>query len=114
MTKMVWTQKFCKTLYLCFVIGLIVASEPVVGRTVGIGSPVKDSQSHFTGILGRSIAVQMDLTIRGDSVSGSYYYEKVGTPLNLSGSISQEGRITIDEVDENDKKTVIFQELSTT
>ena len=106
---MVWTQKFCKTLYLCFVLGLIVASEPVVGRTVGIASPVKDSQSHFTGILGRSIAVQMDLTIRGDSVSGSYYYEKVGKLLNLSGSISQDGRITIDEVDENDKKTGTFK-----
>jgi len=55
------------------------------------------------------MAVQMELAISSGSISGIYYYEKIGEPLELKGNISQNGKSTIDEIDEKGQKTGTFR-----
>jgi hypothetical protein len=53
----------------------------------------------------------MELVIQAasGSISGSYYYEKIGRPLELNGNISRDEKITMDETDEQDHKTGTFR-----
>lgn len=41
--------------------------------------------AYFRGTIGDSTAVQMSLTIRGEEVTGWYMYDRIGTPLTLTG-----------------------------
>jgi Deacetylase PdaC/Protein of unknown function (DUF3298) len=107
MTKMTRTHKFVATLCFSF-IGRLVVVSALVGPTPGIASPVNDSRSYYIGILGR-VAVQMDLRVSAGDISGTYYYERVGKPLGLRGNISQDGKVTINEVDEKGQKTGTFR-----
>jgi hypothetical protein len=49
----------------------------------------------------------MTLSQNGKSLSGSYYYEKVGKPITLSGGINGQ-QFTLKEYDENGKSTGTF------
>ena len=41
---------------------------------------------HLAGSIGGKLAVQMELHIDGEQVSGHYWYETIGTPLELAGT----------------------------
>jgi hypothetical protein len=67
------------------------------------------------GKIGEDIYITADLTKRRDSVtqksriSGSYYYDKVGMPLNLSGDISDSGAFELNETNSKGDVTVTFK-----
>ena len=59
---------------------------------------VSEKRYYFTGTVGPGNKVQMDLVFDGEDVNGSYYYDKRGIPLSLSGSYDKESSVlTISE-----------------
>jgi hypothetical protein len=65
--------------------------------TVGWGLAETYHRFYYLGTIGDSLTVQMDLRIEGERVTGSYFYNRVGQPLDLEGTIDQEGRVVIAE-----------------
>ena len=47
---------------------------------------------HFAGSIGGKLAVQMELHVEDGKVSGRYWYETIGTPLELAGTFA-DGRM---------------------
>jgi len=67
-----------------------------------------DYRHYYTGTLGDALAIQMDIQVKSNSVSGKYYYESRGIPLSLSGKIDLDGNIMLDEYDDKQRKTGTF------
>lgn len=58
------------------------------------------------GIAGKNI--QMTLTRSGDKLSGTYFYQKIGKDLQLSGTIDADGNFKLEETAPNGAKTGTF------
>jgi hypothetical protein len=74
---------------------------------------------YYLGRVGE-YAVQLELTLNGDEVTGSYYYNFIGAPIELrgkqTGDLTETGQpYTVEELDENGKVVATFEgELSST
>ncbi len=56
------------------------------------------SKYYYIGSIGDGLSIQMELSLEGSDVQGSYYYNKYGTPIDLSGQInSKDSTITLTE-----------------
>lgn len=64
---------------------------------------------YFKGSIGTSLDLQMKLVRTGDQLSGSYFYQRIGTRINLRGKIQPDGNFTLDEFDQAGKQTGMFQ-----
>lgn len=64
---------------------------------------------YFRGSIGSTLGLQMKLTRKGEKVSGSYYYQKIGTRIDLKGTIDKDSNITLEEYDATGKQTGIFK-----
>ena len=64
---------------------------------------------HFKGSIGSSLDLQMKLVRAGDLLAGSYFYQKVGTRINLRGNVDKDGNLTMDEFDQAGKQTGVFK-----
>lgn len=53
----------------------------------------------------------MKLVRTGDQLNGSYFYQKIGTRINLRGIVDKEGNFTLDEFDAAGKQTGVFKGL---
>jgi hypothetical protein len=62
------------------------------------------SRHYYTGTLGKRIAIQMDISVTGEKVSGHYYYDTVGIPLSLSGNLAK-----IEEREPKNRVTGVFR-----
>lgn len=62
------------------------------------------SRYYYTGTIGKKIAIQMDIQIQGQKVSGWYYYDTIGVPFSLSGTLNE-----IEERDSKNRKTGSFR-----
>ncbi|HKY28361.1 MAG TPA: DUF3298 domain-containing protein [Pyrinomonadaceae bacterium] len=80
--------------------------NPPAGGT----TPVAEVK-YFRGSIGSSLGLQMKLTREGDKLWGSYFYQKVGTKIDLKGSIDTNGYVTLEEFDPQGKQTGIFKGL---
>jgi len=54
----------------------------------GTAKALPERGTYFTGVLGKSIRVQVRLEHDKGKVTGEYYYEKYGTPIQLAGTAS--------------------------
>lgn len=63
----------------------------------------------FKGSIGTSLDLQMKLVRAGDQLSGSYFYQRIGTRINLRGKIAPDNNFTLDEFDQAGKQTGVFQ-----
>ena len=45
----------------------------------------------------------MKLVRTGDLLAGSYFYQKIGTRINLRGNVDQGGNLTLEEFDQAGK-----------
>jgi peptidoglycan-N-acetylmuramic acid deacetylase PdaC-like protein/uncharacterized protein DUF3298 len=64
---------------------------------------------YFIGTVGSGNKVQMELIIDSDDVTGSYYYDKKGIPLRLSGTYNAKNeRIKLEEKGDKGLVTGIF------
>src|SRR5215217_2416190 len=76
----------------------------------GGATPVAQTK-HFKGSIGTSLDLQMKLVRTGDQLAGSYFYQKVGTRIDLRGNIDKDGNLTLEEFDQSGKQTGLFKGL---
>ena len=84
------------------------AATPQVADVQGGNTPAPETK-YFKGSIGTSLDLQMKLVRAGDQLSGSYFYQRIGTRINLRGKIAPDGNFTLDEFDEAGKQTGVFQ-----
>ena len=65
----------------------------------------------FTGSIGNALDLQMKLVREGEQLTGSYSYQKVGTKIDLRGSIDKDSNVTLEEFDPGGKQTGVFKGL---
>ena len=68
---------------------------------------------HFKGSIGATLDLQMKLVRNGDQLAGSYFYQKIGTRIDLRGSVDKDGNLTLEEFDKSGKQTGLFKGLWT-
>ena len=73
------------------------------------GTTPAPQTKYFKGSIGTSLDLQMKLVRTGDQLSGSYFYQRIGTRINLRGKIQPDGNFTLDEFDQAGKQTGVFQ-----
>ncbi len=66
---------------------------------------------YFRGSIGSALGLQMKLNRTGDKLSGSYFYQKIGTRIDLRGTVDQNGTVVLEEFDPNGKQTGVFRGL---
>jgi len=98
---------FTKRLHVLVIAALILVVAPTAGPARASASD--ETGNYYIGTLGKS-AVQMELVVEmgSGSISGTYYYEKIGRPLELEGNIRAGEKIILDETDEKQQKTGTF------
>ena len=61
------------------------------------------------GSIGNALDLQMKLVREGEQLTGNYFYQKVGTKIDLRGSIDKDGNVTLEEFDSAGKQTGVFK-----
>ena len=64
---------------------------------------------YFRGSIGSSLDLQMKLLRTGDQLAGSYFYQKVGTRIDVRGNLDKDGSLTLEEFDPSGKQTGVFK-----
>src|SRR5678816_392687 len=75
----------------------------------GGGAATLAEVKYFKGSIGSSLDLQMKLLRAGEQLTGSYSYLKVGTKIDLRGSVDKNGNITLEEFDTTGKQTGLFK-----
>ena len=78
------------------------------------GAAVSAEAKHFKGSIGNTLDLQMKLIKTGDQLTGHYAYQKVGTRIDLRGTVDNTGNILLQEFDPAGKQTGEFKGLWTT
>ncbi len=87
-------------------------ASPVAQLDHSQGGAVPAAQTkHFKGSIGSSLDLQMKLVRTGDQLAGSYFYQKVGTRIDLRGNVDKDGNLTLEEFDKSGKQTGLFKGL---
>ena len=63
----------------------------------------------FKGSIGNALDLQMKLAREGDKLTGAYFYQKVGTKIDLRGSVDKDSNVTLEEFDPAGKQTGFFK-----
>ena len=66
---------------------------------------------YFKGSIGSSLDLRMKLFRTGEQLTGSYYYQKIGTKIDLRGTVDKSGNVTLEEFDTGGKQTGLFKGL---
>ncbi|HJY27912.1 MAG TPA: DUF3298 and DUF4163 domain-containing protein [Pyrinomonadaceae bacterium] len=77
------------------------------------GDATAPQVKHFKGSIGSSLDLQMKLVRTGDLLAGSYFYQKIGTRINLRGNVDRGGNLTLEEFDQAGKQTGLFKGIWT-
>jgi hypothetical protein len=88
------------------------AATPQLANAEGGNTPAPETK-YFKGSIGSSLDLQMKLVRSGDQLSGSYFYQRIGTRINLRGKIEPDGHFVLDEFDQAGKQTGLFKGLWT-
>ena len=92
------------------------ASSPVAGQyhqDAGVTLAIPQTK-FFKGSIGSRLGLQMKLTRDGEQVAGNYFYQKVGTRIDLKGTIDKDNNLTLEEFDSGGKQTGLFKGTWTT
>ena len=68
----------------------------------------------FKGSIGSQLGLQMKLTRNGEQITGNYFYQKIGTRIDLKGTIDKDNNITLEEFDASGKQSGLFKGSWTT
>ena len=68
---------------------------------------------YFKGSIGSALGLQMKLVQDGANLTGVYFYQKIGTRIDLKGSIDTNSHVILEEFDPSGKQTGIFKGLWT-
>src|ERR1044072_5998083 len=86
--------------------------SPELSHAAGGETPAPQTK-YFKGSIGSSLDLQMKLVRAGDQLTGSYFYQKVGTRINLRGNVDKDGNLTLEEFDQAGKQTGLFKGIWT-
>src|SRR6185369_643149 len=86
--------------------------DTVLDHSQGGATPAAQTK-HFKGSIGSSLDLQMKLVRTGDQLAGSYFYQKVGTRIDLRGNVDKDGNLTLEEFDKSGKQTGLFKGIWT-
>ena len=86
------------------------SASPQLDPSQGGATPVAQTR-HFKGSIGSSLDLQMKLVRTGDQLAGSYFYQRVGTRIDLRGNVDKDGNLTLEEFDKSGKQTGLFKGL---
>jgi len=81
---------------------------PDLSHSQGGETPAPQAK-YFKGSIGSSLDLQMKLVRTGDGLAGSYFYQKIGTRINLRGNVDKDGNLTLQEFDQAGKQTGLFK-----
>jgi len=84
----------------------------VLDHSQGGATPTAQTK-HFKGSIGATLDLQMKLVRTGDQLAGSYFYQKIGTRIDLRGNVDKDGNLTLEEFDKSGKQTGFFKGLWT-
>jgi Protein of unknown function (DUF3298)/Deacetylase PdaC len=73
------------------------------------GATTVAETKHFKGSIGTSLDLQMKLVRTGDQLAGSYFYQKIGTRIDVRGNVDKDGNLTLQEFDPSGKQTGMFK-----
>src|ERR1041384_2498828 len=86
--------------------------SPELSHVAGGQTPAPQTK-YFKGSIGSSLDLQMKLVRPGDQLAGSYFYQKIGTRINLRGNVDKDGNLTLEEFDQAGKQTGLFKGIWT-
>ena len=73
------------------------------------GSTPAGETRYFKGSIGSALGLQMKLVRESDKLTGTYFYQKVGTKIEVRGSIDSGNNVVLEEFDANGKQTGVFK-----
>jgi hypothetical protein len=86
----------------------LTSPTPQLAHAGGGDTPAPETK-YFKGSIGSSLDLQMKLVRSADQLSGSYFYQRIGTRINLRGKIEPDGQFVLDEFDQSGKQTGSFK-----
>lgn len=86
----------------------VATASPQLSHSTGGAVPAAQTK-FFKGSIGTSLDLQMKLVRTGDELAGSYFYQKVGSRINLRGNVDKDGNLTLEEFDPSGKQTGVFK-----
>ena len=75
------------------------------------GTTSAGETKYFKGSIGSALGLQMKLVREAGTLRGSYFYQKVGTKIDLRGTIDSGNNFTLEEFDAKGTKTGVFSGL---
>ncbi len=72
------------------------------------GTTPQGQTKYFKGSIGSTLGLQMKLVREGERLTGSYFYQKVGTKIDVHGSVDKDGNLVLAEFDSGGKQTGVF------
>ncbi|HEY3581792.1 MAG TPA: DUF3298 and DUF4163 domain-containing protein [Pyrinomonadaceae bacterium] len=85
---------------------------PQLADVQGGNTPAPQTK-YFKGSIGSSLDLQMKLVRADPQLTGSYFYQRVGTRINLRGTIDPDGKFVLEEFDPAGKQTGTFKGMWT-
>src|SRR5712691_9228631 len=73
------------------------------------GAATNGEKFYFRGTIAGNLRIEMTLLRDGESLTGNYFYPRVGKNIALSGTIDKDGNVTISESDDAGKQTGVFK-----
>jgi len=86
----------------------VATPAPELSNSQGGTTPAPQAK-YFKGSIGASLDLQMKLVRTGDQLAGSYFYQKIGTRIDLRGNVDKDGNLTLEEFDPSGKQTGVFK-----
>ena len=83
-------------------------AAPELSQSQGGTTPAPQAR-YFKGSIGTSLDLQMKLVRTGDQLSGNYFYQKIGTRIDVRGNVDKDGNLTLEEFDPSGKQTGVFK-----
>jgi hypothetical protein len=81
---------------------------PQLAQVQGGATPGPQTK-YFKGSIGSSLDLQMKLVRNDPQLTGSYFYQRIGTRINLRGTIDPDGKFVLEEFDPAGKQTGVFK-----
>jgi hypothetical protein len=85
-----------------------VTPLPELSHSQG-GNTAAPQTKYFKGSIGSSLDLQMKLVRTGDQLAGSYVYQRIGTRIDLRGTVDKDNNLTLEEFDKSGKQTGLFK-----
>lgn len=96
--------------YITAIICVLTAPNFAVSSASAKNGDDTEIRYYYVGTIGDDFAVQMELIVESDDVTGLYFYDKNGIQLTLSGEVNySDSSFTIVEQDEKGEKTGTFK-----